>query len=55
MLHTVAQLGCDVAQIARDVAQMVMRRLAVRQAGVRYPARHPKEVFPTELTTNVIE
>jgi hypothetical protein len=29
--------GCDVAQI-------VERRLAIRQAG------HPREVFPTELT-----
>ncbi len=37
-----------------DVAQMVMRRLAVRQARVRFPARarHPREVFPTELTSD---
>jgi hypothetical protein len=33
---------------------MVMRRLAVRQARVRFPARarNPREVFPTELTSN---
>ncbi len=33
------------------VAQLVMRRFAVRQARVRLSARHPREVFPTELTT----
>ncbi len=30
------------------VAQLVARRLAVRQARVRFPARHHREVFPTE-------
>jgi hypothetical protein len=40
----VAQLGC--------VAQIVVRRLAVRQARVRFPARQPMDVFPTELTSD---
>jgi hypothetical protein len=39
------QSGCG-------VAQLVVRRLAVRQAQVRFSARHPKEVFSTELTIN---
>jgi hypothetical protein len=30
------------------VAQLVARRLAVRQARVRFSARHHREVFPTE-------
>ncbi len=30
------------------VAQLVARRLAGRQARVRFPARHHREVFPTE-------
>jgi hypothetical protein len=30
----------------------VWRRLAVRQARVRFSARHHREVFPTELTNN---
>jgi hypothetical protein len=30
------------------VAQLVARRLAGRQARVRFPARHHMEVFPTE-------
>ena len=37
-----AQLGCDVAQLEK-------RRLAVRQARVRIPARHPREAPATEL------
>ncbi len=31
------------------VVQLVARRLAVRQARVRFSARHHREVFPTEL------
>ncbi len=38
-------LGCD-------VGQMIVPRLAVRQARVRFPARLPMEVFPTELTSD---
>ncbi len=34
------------------VAQLVARRLAVRQARVRFSARHHREVFPTELTSD---
>jgi hypothetical protein len=33
------------------VALLVARRLAVRQARVRFSARHHREVFPTELTS----
>ncbi len=38
-------LGCD-------VDKMVVPRPAVRQARVRFPARLPMEVFPTELTSD---
>jgi hypothetical protein len=38
-------LGCG-------VAQLVVRRLDVWQARVRFLARHPREVFPTELTSD---
>ncbi len=34
------------------VAQLVAHRLAVRQARVRFSARHHREVFPTELTSD---
>ncbi len=34
------------------VAQLVVRRLAVRQARVQFSARHPTEVFTTELTSD---
>jgi hypothetical protein len=34
------------------VAQLVVRRLAVRQARVRFSARHHGEGFPTELTSD---
>ncbi len=34
------------------VAQLVARRLAGRQARVRFTARHHKEVCPTELTSD---
>jgi hypothetical protein len=33
-------------------AQLLARRLAVRQARVRFSARHHREVFPTELTSD---
>jgi hypothetical protein len=53
----VAQIGCDVTQTGCDVAQKggrrnsdgIVRQLAVRQARVRIPARHPREVFPAQL------
>jgi hypothetical protein len=32
------------------VAQLVVHRLDVRQARVRLSARHPREVFPAQLT-----
>jgi hypothetical protein len=34
------------------VAQLVARRLAVRQARVRFSARHHREGLPTELSSN---
>jgi hypothetical protein len=34
------------------VAQLVARRLAVRQAQVRFSARNHREVFPTEQTSD---
>jgi hypothetical protein len=34
------------------VAQLVARRLAGRQARVRFSARHDREVFPTEHKCN---
>ncbi len=34
------------------VAQLAERRLAVRQARVRFSARHHREVFPTEHTSD---
>jgi hypothetical protein len=34
------------------VAQLVARRLAVWQARVRFSARHHREVFPTEHTSD---
>ncbi len=38
--------GCGVAQsLGCGVAQLVVRRLAVRQARVRFSARHPMEVL----------
>ena len=40
---------CGVAQLWCGVAQLVARRLAVRQARVRFPARHHREGLPTEL------
>jgi hypothetical protein len=40
-LSSTIAIGCS-------AAQMVVRWLAVRQAGVRISARHPREVSPTE-------
>ncbi len=34
------------------VTQLVTRRLAVRQARVRFSARHHRKAFPTELTSD---
>ncbi len=48
----VAQLWCGVAQSWCGVAQLVARRPAVRQARVRFSARHHREVFPTELSSD---
>ncbi len=46
------RLWCGVAQIWCGVTQMAARRLAVRQALVRFSARHHREVFPTEHTSD---
>jgi hypothetical protein len=35
-----------------DVAQMVLCRLAARQALVRFSARYPREAFHTKLTSD---
>jgi hypothetical protein len=43
---------CGVAQLWCGVAQLVARRLAGRQARVRFSARHHREVCPTELSSN---
>ncbi len=48
----VAQEWCGVAQLWCGVAQFIARRLAVRQARVRFSARHHREVFPTEHTSD---
>jgi hypothetical protein len=44
--------GCGVAQLGFVIAQMVVRRLALRQVRVRFSAGHPREVFPTKLTSD---
>jgi hypothetical protein len=50
--------GCGVAKRVRrssagcGVGQLVLRRLAVRQARVRFSVRHHREGFPTELTSD---
>jgi hypothetical protein len=41
----VADLGFEVAQLGCGVAQIVVRRLVVRQARVRIPARQPREAL----------
>ncbi len=43
---------CGVAQIWCAVAQLVARRLAVRQALVRFSARHHREVPPLSKTND---
>jgi hypothetical protein len=50
---------CSVGMVRRcsvglwcGVAQLVERRLAVRQARVRFSAQHLREVFPTELQSD---
>jgi hypothetical protein len=50
-LH-VAQLWGGVAQSWGGVAQLAARRLAVRQARVRFSARPHREVSPTEHTSD---
>ncbi len=42
---------CVVAQLGCGVAQLVVY-CAVREAGVRFSARHPGEVFSTELASD---
>jgi hypothetical protein len=45
---------CGVAQYGAPLACLLaaacLRRLAVRQAQLRFSARHHREVFPTERT-----
>ncbi len=48
----VAQNGAAWLSLWCGVAQLVARRLAVRQARVRFSARHHREVFPTEHTSD---
>ncbi len=48
----VAKRWCGVAKLWCGVAKLVARRLAVRQARVRFSARHHREVFPTEHTSD---
>jgi hypothetical protein len=54
----VAQYGAAWLNMVRrgsewgGVAQLVGRRLAVRQARVRFSARHLREVYPTEQTSD---
>ncbi len=43
---------CPQLLLLCGVAQLVARRLAVRQARVRISARHHREVFPTEQTSD---
>ncbi len=43
---------CRVAQLWCGVAQLAARRLAVRQARVRFSARHHREVISTEHTSD---
>jgi hypothetical protein len=40
------------SSVGCGVAQLVVRPLIVWQARVRFSARHPREVFPTELTSD---
>jgi hypothetical protein len=46
------EVRCGVAQSWCGVTQLAARRLAVRQARVRFSARHHREVFPTEHTSD---
>ncbi len=48
----VRQSWCGVAKFWCGVAKLVTLRLAERQARVRFSARHHREVFPTELTSD---
>jgi hypothetical protein len=41
-------IGYSVAQLGCSMAQLVVRWPAVWQARVQIPARHPREVFPSE-------
>ncbi len=43
--RTVAQLRCSIAQSGCGVAKLVVRRLAVRHARVRFSARHPRRLL----------
>jgi hypothetical protein len=44
--------GCGVARTGCGVGQLVVCRFAVRQARVRFSARHPRKLFPNELTSD---
>ncbi len=44
------RVGRSSVKFGCDVAQLVVRRLAVRQARAQFSARHPRAAFPTELT-----
>jgi hypothetical protein len=52
MVRRGSVIWCGVASRWCGVAQLVARRLAVRQARVRLSARHHRECFPTERTSD---
>ncbi len=47
-----SSVGCGVAQLGCSLAQLVVRRFAVRQVRVQFWARHPRKVFPAEQTSD---
>ncbi len=52
-MYIVVNKSARAAWLSRGgVAQLAARRLAVRQAGVRFSARPHREVFPTEHTSD---
>jgi hypothetical protein len=51
LLHSRLYLPSESRFISRR-GSVVARRLAVRQARVRFSARHLREVFPSELTSD---
>ncbi len=52
MAQRVRHSSLRCSSIGCGVAQLVVRRLAVRQARNQFSARPPREVLPTELTSD---